>query len=85
MGTPRRVGAPGARSRKVESLKKEWHELLSKCLSFFRMFFWGTTMERDKEHKIGLHYNKFSVYNEFSVAKYKEDSCANENAYDEMV
>jgi hypothetical protein len=48
-------------------------------------FFGGTTMERDKEHKIGLHYNTFSVYNEFSVAKYKEDSCANENAYDEMV
>ena len=61
MGTPRRVGAPGARSRKVESLKKEWHELLSKCLCFFRMFFFGTKMERDKEHKIDciiMHFLK---------------------------
>ena len=30
---------PGARSRKVDYMKKKWHELLSKCLSFFRMFF----------------------------------------------
>ena len=32
---------PGARSRKVDCMKKKsWHELLSKCLSFFLMFFY---------------------------------------------
>ena len=38
-GPPEGWEPPGARSRKVDSLKKKWHELLSKCLSFFRMFF----------------------------------------------
>jgi hypothetical protein len=27
---------------------------------FLPYVFYGTTMERDKEHKIGLHYNAFS-------------------------
>ena len=55
-GPPDGWEPPGARSRKVDSLKKKWHELLSKCLSFFRLFFLlgRGTMEREKEHKFGL-------------------------------
>ena len=48
---------PGARSRKVGSLKKKWHQLLSTVsLSYacFLFFFLGTTMERGNEHKVGL-------------------------------
>ena len=46
-GPPDGWEPPGARSRKVDSLKKKWHELLSKCLSFFRMLFDWYTMLND--------------------------------------
>ena len=39
MGTPRRVGAPRCALQEGRLFEKERHELLSKCLSFFRMFF----------------------------------------------
>ena len=51
MRAPRDGDPPeGVHAPTVDSLKKKWHELLSKCLAFFRMFFL-TTMERDNEHK----------------------------------
>ena len=49
-GPPDGWEPPGAGSRKVDSLKKKWHELLSKCLSFFRMFFfsWNHQAKRQR-------------------------------------
>ena len=37
---------------KVNSLKKKWHELLSKCLSFFRMFFMEPRCKETKNTKL---------------------------------
>jgi hypothetical protein len=61
---------PGARSRKVDSLKKKWHELLSKYLYFFRMFFlprWKETKNTNldciiKKFMFFLHFLDFIMH-----------------------
>ena len=51
-GLPDGWEPPGARSRKVDSLKKKCHELLSKCFFFFLMFFFLRRWKETKNTKL---------------------------------